>query len=449
VAEITATNPNTGERVILRNGAWIPIGNINTQGKLQTFGRNLVGSMFEGSQNLVEQGVNASINAVNDVIQDTTDYFGAPRSESQRGWMPQLPNLPNAPQRAGPPQIPNVTLPRSSRDDLFAAAQMAGEGAAALATGDFSQFSQNPVQQQQQISQAGREQNPISVEAGNLFGPALMVSAARSPAAATNAIREIARQTLAARNGFGFMRGAAAGPSSGGAVSLARTVDNAFSTSKTAQWVATRFPRLVGAGLEGATIAMIDNGDPLEVAAWAAGTQAAGSVSLTALSGLSGGGNIASKGLRIAGGAAGMAMFLEIAKSLTPGGEERDFARMFESMGTTTAKVAGFFAVGAFAGIAGLGRTPSRSTSMMNMAASFSDAITALPRNAVFSVINNAVKDDRIEPVLNKLASDPGYFGPEAARKIERAFTSGAASLTTILDDLSQNIKFQERLNAL
>ena len=446
MAERTATNPQTGERVRLVNGQWIPMAK-EAISNLNTLGRNTLGSMFESSQNLVEQGANASINAANRAMSGIHDVLNPNIFGEPKNYL--LPGLEEPAGRNGPPQIPNVILPKSDRNDLFGAAQLAGEATAALVTGDPNQFSSNPIQQQAQVSQESRQQNPNMALVGDLFGPALLVGGARSPQAAANGIREIARRTLASRNGFGFMKEAAPGASSGGAISLARQINGAFTTSNTAQWVATRFPRVVEAGIEGATIALIDEGDPLEVAAWTAGTQAAGSLALSLTSGLTGDGPLHQKGRRLAGYAMGMSMFIEIAKSLTPGGEDRDFARFFQSFGTTTAKLAGAMGLGAFAGIAGLGRSPSRSKSILDSAVSISDAATAIPRNAVFSILNDWQKDDRIEPVLSRMASDPGYFNAEANRRIERAFLDGRTSLTNILDELSKNTKFLEKLDAL
>ncbi len=64
----------------------------------------------------------------------------------------------------------NIDLPNPTANDVFAGAQMAGEGAAALRTGDFGQFSsfQDAQNQQQQMTEQSEEQNPISSAVGQM-----------------------------------------------------------------------------------------------------------------------------------------------------------------------------------------------------------------------------------------------------------------------------------------
>lgn len=203
-----------------------------------------------------------------------------------------------------------------------------------------------------------------------------------------------------------------------------------------------RSGRAVEAGLEGATIALLNDGDPLEVAAWSAGSQAGGSLLLSGMSGIFSGGPTRI-GLKILGTAAGVGTLLQILQVAGP----QDDPSLIGSIEAGFPKVVGAIALGSLSGIAGLGRVSSRFP--VNALPQIADAISALPRGATISVLNELLQDPAAETVVQRLASDPNFFGARAGRRIQRALTDETISLSETVENLMSNSEFREAWEGL
>jgi hypothetical protein len=93
-------------------------------------------------------------------------------------------------------------------------------------------------------------------------------------------------------------------------------------------------------------------------------------------------------------------------------------------------------------GAAGLGRISNKLPA--NAIPRVVDAISALPRGATISVLNEMLKDPAAATVVQKLASDPNFFGSAAARRIEHAMTDEKISISGVIEDLMGNRQFRE-----
>jgi len=178
------------------------------------------------------------------------------------------------------------------------------------------------------------------------------------------------------------------------------------------------------AGLEGAAIAAIQGGDPLETAGYAAGAQVVGSAVLTPVTGVFSGGPMRSAN-KLAIAAVGVMSLAQILKSATPGGRDR----ILESIETGFDKVTLGIAVGALGAAVGAGRLSPRNVPMLT------DAITSIPRGAAISMLNGMLKEkdsgiDTSERTLNHLIANPERFNRSQTRQIEAALQSGNLSET-------------------
>lgn len=164
-------------------------------------------------------------------------------------------------------------------------------------------------------------------------------------------------------------------------------------------------------GLEGATLAILDREDPTELALYSAGAQTAGSLSLEALRQM--------RQHPIAASVFLTGATLQVLKEATPGGRDR----ILESLESAASKVPTLLAVGGLAGAAGTGRvTGPFSRDFPKIA----DAITALPRGAMLSLLKEATQDeekgsDEVRTVLETFVRDPSFFGKEERRRLSRA----------------------------
>jgi hypothetical protein len=165
------------------------------------------------------------------------------------------------------------------------------------------------------------------------------------------------------------------------------------------------------------------------MAAWAAGTQAAGSASLAVLGGLTSGG-VQSAGTKLALAAAGTTALIQTFKSISPGGDDW----ILPSVESAFNKVAATVGIGMISGILGTGRIVNP-----KMTAQIADSITAAQRGGLYSVLSDAKTDSRIEVVTSKLATNPEYFGPTAMRRMERAYRNPNISISGVIDDLMEN----------
>ena len=200
--------------------------------------------------------------------------------------------------------------------------------------------------------------------------------------------------------------------------------------------------RSLETGAEAMVLDIIKGDDPLETAALAAGTQAAGSMMNTLSKGLLSGGPLKA-GAKITLTALSTAGLLQIAKDVTPGGEDN----FLDSLELSYEKIALAFLAGAVASAAGTGR--ARDTKFAEDWPKLMDAIATTPRGAVLSIMEDfvngsKVEKEKIEMVLNQVAENPEYFG-ESADELQQALEKGDL-LRTIQNLEKRSETFQEDL---
>lgn len=362
------------------------------------------------------------------------------RDAQNFGNLPELMGYQRA--ESGPlPGIGERVLPGvPDAADVFAGAQRLGESAAALKTGDFSQFRPDARGQQQLISEEMAQQQPMATQIGTIAGDVATLGLLRSPVARTRSLQEMgAIETRAALDAAhkaaidaGKLPGFRAAPTFSDAIKSATSGSSGFAS------LANRAGRAAETGIEGAVLGILTEGDPLEMAAYSAGSQAAGSLALGALGGLFSGGPMKA-GTKLALSAVAVTGLLQTAKSVAPGGQDYILPTIQQAFN----KVALGVAAGALAGVAGFGRMPVKSLPAI------SDALSSIPRAATLSVLNDALNDTRAEKVINQISSDPNYFGPVAARRLERAFRNPNISISSVIDDLMETKVFREKYNEL
>lgn len=320
--------------------------------------------------------------------------------------------------------------------DLMASGNQMGQLAAALTNGDGSQF-QNPFEAERLKSEAVAEEHPFAFPAGKAVGE---IAALRAPVARTRSLAEMSSIELGAKYKALAQAANEAGTLKG--FRYAETVPDAFRSavaqSKGFSALMNRAGRAAETGIEGAAISILEGGDPLEMAAYAAGGQAAGSLLLGGLTGLFSGGPLKVGG-KLALSAVSIGALLQTLKSITPGGSDYSLVSIEQGFN----KVGLGITTGVLAGLAGTGRFPVKAL------AGASDYMSALPRAAALSVLHDALNDTRSERVIQRLSIDPDYFGPVAARRLERAFRNPNISISGVIEDLMEQKAFREKYEAL
>lgn len=337
------------------------------------------------------------------------------------------------------PTLGQETIPGPTGSDLLGLSQRGGELAGAIRTGDFSQFRPNAGAQQQARTEAMQQQSPTSFWLGQIGGDMMTMLTARAPIASARGNAQLAAISAAKAAEKG-------GTSIALAPSVAAALKSATVNSKSTATLMNRLGRVGETGLEGFTLAALNGqADPLETAAYAAGTQAAGSVLLGGMTGLLSGGPTKA-GTKLAISAVAIGAMMQIFKAATPAGNESP-VEVLSSLDAGFNKVALGLAAGVVSGAAGMGRVTNRFpvTALPQVA----DMITSMPRAATLSVLTQILEDPAAEAVVNKISTDPGYFDPASLRRIERAFVDEKVSLSTTIEDLMNNREFRQKFEAL
>lgn len=265
---------------------------------------------------------------------------------------------------------------------------------------------------------AMRAAHPVAATVGDVGGQALSLVLARTA--------NIKSATTWAGWGDGIRKRAEQGAQAAAGVAelapgVARQL-NAVWNSKALKSLRRGAGRAAETGIEGAALAAVNSDNPLEMAAWGAGTQAAGSFLLSAGADVFKG-NLAGAGLKIAAASVGIGSVLQTIKEAAPGGRDR----LLESLETGFSKVMLAIAGGALSGVAGLGRL--RGGELEKNLPVIADAITSIPRGATLSLIRQMTSDDPRAPMaeaaLDKLQSDPAAFSTDQLRELNRALNDG------------------------
>lgn len=272
--------------------------------------------------------------------------------------------------------------------------------------------------------QAMREAHPAAAVVGDVGGDVATIITGRAPLARTIARAE---QRLAGN-------AAAKSAQSNVGYVLDKTV-----TSPAMRRLARGAGRSLEAGAEAAILDTLKGDDPLETAYVAALGQAGASGAIEL-------GKTVWRHPSLAMAGLAAASTIQIMKSATPGGRDR----ILESIETGFNKITWTLAASVAAGALGGGRL--RGGEFANRFPKLADAISTLPRASMISLAEEWADADpkqqqRIEAVSQKLASDPEYFGPAEALKLDKAFRNGTVLPT--LERLSKERRFRERLNSL
>lgn len=466
----TATNESTGQRAIFQNGQWVPLVQ-ETSIPGGAMGRGFAASAIDNALQIPEAMLRRGIvQPINDALRPVVKAgeTAAAFATGDFNQFSQDPRFTSANPFHNnnvidlPPREQNV-IPQITSNDVFAGAQVAGEKAAQIAQNGPGQFNplnqliadftgkdprfansnQPPItpfnqarDQQAAITQAAQEQSPMAFATGDIFGDIATITGMRQGTVARrNALRDLARMRAdnlarisAERTGSNFQQ----------ARSVRNAVDKFLQNSSGLRGARALTGRSVEAGLEGATIAMLDGGDPEQLFGYSAGTQMAGGLMLSGLTSLTRGG-IPNASIKLAAAAGGLTAIIQSLKSAAPGGD--DF--ILPSAESAFNKLTAGLALGALAGIAGNGRFPIRAIPEV------SDALTSLTRNGVQSVINEVARDSSAELVLNTVTSNPDKFGPKAQRLIFRAIQNPDVSLSDTIDGLMKNREFRSAMESL
>lgn len=408
-------------------------------------GRAGLASLIDNLMGAVDIPLNIGARFLNEAVRPATNLADQARAAATggrpSGFGPDLIQT--------PPLSQDFIMPTSNQ--VFGGAQVLGEQVAQTMTGSelpVTSF-QEAQAQQQLITDVGQQENPIAAGTGDIAADALMLAGLRGTLR-----RPGAQQTIATERGLAQLEAARSADEArklasvslsnfANAPNMRRAMGALFDNSTGLKTLLNRSGRSFEAGLEGATIALLNGGDPLETAAYSAGGQAGGSLALSAISGLAGQGGLTSQGIRILGSAAGIAALIQLVKQVTPGGENFSL----DSLESGFSKVLLGISLGALGGVAGAGRITDRFP--VRALPAIADSITSLQRGATISVLNEILKDPVAETVVNQLRSDPNFFGARAGRQLQRAFMDEDISITETIDRLSAGKEFREALEGL
>lgn len=284
-------------------------------------------------------------------------------------------------------------------------------------------IAESVAQQQQQAAQS-----PIATGIGEMIGTGAALFTGRAPFVA-----KAARAPKA---------GALKPPSNlqigGKPTEIKRLADKALK-SKAAKTLANRAGRTAEASLEGAVISILNDGDPAETAAFAAGGQVAGSAILGLTKPIKGAFGLP---LRLLGTAIGAASIIQLTKAATPGG--RDF--FIESIESGYDKTLYGLGLGVLAAVAGTGRFgirkgfPGSSTLL--------DGATSIKRGAAIKLVNDLTADSRIEPTVTAIMEHPNLFKTKHARRLVTAVSDPKRDTSKTLDDLMKIRSFRTALES-
>lgn len=174
--------------------------------------------------------------------------------------------------------------------------------------------------------------------------------------------------------------------------------------------------RAAETGLEGATLALLSEGDPAEMAMYAAGGQAAGSAMLSSFS-----------AARKHPGKAFVSLWMgsQVWKALGPG--QRD---VFEASDNALNGLIGAYALGIGAGAIGASRVPIGAF-RRNFVDSMAEAVNSGARGGSLSVLKEFIAEsERGEDTLQRVVETytSGGFNENQRKRIERAFNNGNLS---------------------
>ena len=193
------------------------------------------------------------------------------------------------------------------------------------------------------------------------------------------------------------------------------------------------FGRAAETGLEGATLAALQEGDPVETAAFAAGGQLVSSAALAGAAGvvdlpgkilnLEKLGPLGKRAVGIAASATILSQYLQVLQQNPDEAQENAYDKI------STMLVAG--------GVLGLaGKRPKAGGALENFPR-FADALLTAPRTGIIKAAQSLAEDPEGQALVTSIAADPGAFSPKQIEQIERAMSEGT------LSELAADPKFE------
>lgn len=310
--------------------------------------------------------------------------------------------------------IPNVTIPRPSGSQIVAGAETAAQLPGAILDDQPLNIAQRFQEQQAQDLEAAQA-HPVATALGGVAADAATIAGGRIPARGffRSAFPKVRppRVTRTPRPGFKAALDASA--------------------TKLANTLGKGALKAGEAGLEGATLALLDKGDPLQTAAFAAGAQAAGSLILA--------GTERFRKRPLSSTFWALLLGHQLFKAIGPG--ERN---LFESSDQAINEIIAGYGLGVLARVAGMKRIP-RTGFAANFPEAVTDSITAIPRGMLTSLWEDLAKDENknLQPVLERYAA--GGFNDNQRARIERAFKSG--KLASEVEKMMKIPSFREELD--
>ena len=422
--------------------------------KGEVFNRQALGGLVDNLVGVPNVMANAGMRAVNDLvrpIQHLGESAAAIRHQNFNHFS-HNPRLAEADaSKSNPlvydPDLSERTLPLPTSNDVFAGAQVLGEMAGrAVQTfpGNNNSAPLAPISSldqaranQQQITDTGRQEHGGHAFAGDIAGDVAALTMLRAPVAKQRALGEMASKTAT-----DAAKTATSGYTLGTAPTVMQGLESAFSKSTRLRTLANRAGRSAEAGFEGAAISLLNEGDPLETAAYSAGSQAMGSMLLGGTHSLFKG-DLVSAAMNLGASAFAIGSVLQLAKSGTPGGENF----ILDSIESGYDKVLLGIALGGLSAVGGMGRVTSGfSTTALPRVA---DAISSVPRAGVISVIQEITNDQQSQQVLEKVMRDPSAFSSAATRILQRAINNEKVSFSGAVDHLMENREFRNQFEAI
>jgi len=410
-----------------------------TMSDLQSFGRGAANRVANAAANIPDFVANIGARAITPAVRSFQPGQYGSEKPLNTAWA------------FNAPALGQDFVPGPDGHDLLGGVQRGGELASALVNRDFGHFSQDPAQDQRELTQKAMEENPMAYFLGQVGGDVLTLTTLRAPISNSRGNQElISNQIIGGARSPGPTNFRAAARQAAGVsnqeVSLASGVSDALrSMTNTTnwRWLRNRAGRAGETGMEALTLSALNGeADPIEAFGFAAGMQMAGSGFLgTSGSLLSG--NIKDAGVKLGIAALATGSIFQVAKELTAGG--RDF--ILESMESGFGKVALFLATGALAGATGMGRVTPMNAQPERFSARVADAISSLPRAATISLITEGMDDPATNAVIRKLAVNPSYFGTNATRRLERAYLNG--NFRNELESLMSVEEFRKKFEAI
>lgn len=197
------------------------------------------------------------------------------------------------------------------------------------------------------------------------------------------------------------------------------------------------FRKSAEAGIEGAALALISEGDPVSTAMFVAGGQAAGSASLW----------LASKPIkRLTPAIVGPMLAVHLLNTATPVTEPN----IFKALDVASNKAVAAISAGLFASLLGAGRLPKATQENLPLIGEALGPALRIPMLTVWRAVTEERErgEDTTWRVMDHYTVDPDAFGGKARKQLERTLEAGG-DLSERIQRLMEDRKFRKAYEAL